>query len=320
MNDHLSASIPEGWQAVVDAVASDRKRGADALTRECLGALKLFALDARAMTPVESRLAFLQTASVILAGQPTMAPLLNLFNTLMAGLSAAAAPEHVYAALVDGCDQFLTRLDSAQHAINTALQALVPPGDKIVTISHSSTVREGLVYLSQHTESAVCVTCLESRPRYEGQVLAEMLAASGVPVALIADAAMYTAVEAADIVLFGADCITRSGIVNKIGSAALAALAMHFGKPCYALASLTKFWPPELPPPPIKRNPPGEIWHGLPISAVDTPNKYFEVVPWSLVSGMVCDAGFVRGDGVLSGPDVPRVHPAVAEVWNAVNR
>ena len=82
--------------------------------------------------------------------------------------------------------------------------------------------------------------------------------------------------------------MTKRGVVNKIGSFALALAAREHSVPVYALADRRKFLPAATPALKILEMPPEEVWDAPPKS-VTPRNVYFEVVPLELVRGVVVE-------------------------------
>jgi translation initiation factor 2B subunit (eIF-2B alpha/beta/delta family) len=128
----------------------------------------------------------------------------------------------------------------------------------------------------------------EGRPRLEGRALATALAAAGIPVWLVADAALPLLLSHAAQLWIGADAVTESGVINKIGSFAAALAAREHSVPCYALAGRRKFLPAGTPALRIVEMPPGEVWDS-PAPGVQPRNVYFELVPIGLLRGIVVE-------------------------------
>jgi translation initiation factor 2B subunit (eIF-2B alpha/beta/delta family) len=112
--------------------------------------------------------------------------------------------------------------------------SLLPPGARLVTISHSSTVEAALL-----AAKPVQVYALESLPGGEGHALAAKLDAAVVP-----DAAMARIVPLVDCALVGVDAFDHAGaILHKVGTLPLALCCAHFHKPFYAAGHSFKLAP-----------------------------------------------------------------------------
>ena len=123
----------------------------------------------------------------------------------------------------------------------------------------------------------------------EGQALARTLAQAGIPVTLAVDAAAQSLVGEVDLVVMGADSIGDAGIVNKIGSLGLAREAHERGTPVWVAADRSKWLPPGFPQPVDDDRPGEEVWRGS--KGVTVWNRYFELLPSTLVDQVVTDSG-----------------------------
>ncbi|MCP5120798.1 MAG: hypothetical protein GY953_59145, partial [bacterium] len=205
----MSAEVQE----LIDQIRSDNTSGATTLTRLAAKALsRSSALD--------------ETARALVAAQPAMAPILNLVNTVLSDARGAAA-----------CDEFLESLAANSEAAIRHGASLIQRSQTVLTHSFSSAVLDTLL-------AARCeVICTESRPICEGLDLARELAAAGIHVTLIVDAAMLAGLHRADLVLVGADSISAHGVTNKTGTAPLAELAASLSVPFYVICTSEKFLP-----------------------------------------------------------------------------
>lgn len=151
----------------------------------------------------------------------------------------------------------------------------------ITTISFSKTLLEifKLLY-KENPELKVFIT--ESRPNYEGKLLAKKLIKEEVNSHLIVDAMMNYAVQKSDCIIIGADQILKNGnVVNKTGSYPLALCAKANKKPFYVIATKdkitkkNKYFPTEYSS--------DEIWE-YKNSKLQITNYYFEEIPKNLIT------------------------------------
>lgn len=158
--------------------------------------------------------------------------------------------------------------------------------NRIITISNSKTVFEILVRLKKINSRLEVVVC-ESRPKFEGRILAKKLTQKNIPVELITEAMVYDGVQKCDAALIGTDTIHKNGdIVNKVGSSLIALTCKYLKKPLYVvatkskIASTNKFVPKEMPP--------EEIWrhHN---KHLKVNNFYFEKVDRKLITKIIFD-------------------------------
>lgn len=191
-------------------ISSDREHGATELARR---AARLFA----SLSTGELKVA----AARIAGAQPSMAPLVNLANAAIEGGPGA-------------CRLFLDRLDRSTSRIAALARPLLSR-KTVLTHSASETVEAAI---KEARPELVIAT--ESLPGGEGRGLAERLRSAGLQVRLVTDAESLGVSAEADAIVAGADSIGPGGVVNKIGTLALARAARESGKPFYVLAATAK--------------------------------------------------------------------------------
>jgi translation initiation factor 2B subunit (eIF-2B alpha/beta/delta family) len=155
----------------------------------------------------------------------------------------------------------------------------------ILTISNSKTVYEILRRL--RTENCKLLTVSESRPKFEGRILAKKLNKEKISVELITEAMSAIYVRNCDCVIIGADAVLRNrSVVNKVGSFQLALLCNYFQKPFYVITEKSKFS--------LKNEfrqieeSTDEVWKDA-SKGVAIKNIYFEIIPASLISKIITD-------------------------------
>jgi ribose 1,5-bisphosphate isomerase len=127
--------------------------------------------------------------------------------------------------IVTACENFVARIAEAKKRIGEIGSKRIRSGDRILTLCRSTTVLTILQQVAtQKKEIEVFVA--ESRPDLEGRLLANEVAALGIPVTLITDFAARIFLPDIDILLAGAEAIAANGaIVSKVGTATLAELS-----------------------------------------------------------------------------------------------
>lgn len=168
-------------------------------------------------------------------------------------------------------------------------------GRRVLTLSRSETVTAALVAAKPPPE----VTVAESRPGLEGVAVAENLAARGLKVTLITDAAMSAVLETQNLecVVTGADALLPSGdVVNKVGTRLAALAARERELPFYAVTATDKVSVhPSLE---LESLPAKELYDGeAPLRVL---NPLFERIPADLVTGIVTERGLLRPDAMSS--------------------
>jgi len=257
----------------VAAIANDHRSGASALLRRSLAVLRR----ASAAGPA----ALERIAPLVCRAQPSMGALWNAVCT------ALGADDPVRA-----LDRFERETDRAEQAVTRVAATLLSRGDgpsRLATCSHSGTVARVLVAVG--ARRSLCVACAEGRPVYEGRAMAAGLAAAGLAVEVYTDAGVGAALGASDALLLGADTVSGDWVINKTGSAQLAALAAELDVPVYVVATCDKFVPPGVAAVlQLRHGPVAEVW-GRPPHGVKVRNPYFERVPLTLVRAVLSDRG-----------------------------
>ncbi len=170
----------------------------------------------------------------------------------------------------------------------------VPKGSVVYTHCKSSTVLE-ILELAHKTKRFV-VHNTETRPWFQGRLMAAALASSGIKVEHFVDSAMRLAMKKADIVLLGADAITAEGkIINKIGSELVAEVAEKRGIPLYVCTNSLKFDPETIFgfEEQIEERSAFEVWDNPPKN-VEVNNFVFEMIDPTLVSGVITELGIYK--------------------------
>jgi translation initiation factor 2B subunit (eIF-2B alpha/beta/delta family) len=156
--------------------------------------------------------------------------------------------------------------------------------DTFITISNSKTVFEVLKLMRQDNPKLRVLIC-ESRPNFEGRILAKKLHLKKIKTAIITEANIFDKVKSSDCCLVGADAVLKNGdVINKVGSATLALTCNYFKKPFIVVASKDKKSKSNTFN--QKKMPPEEIWQHLP-KGIKINNFYFERIPKKLITKII---------------------------------
>jgi translation initiation factor 2B subunit (eIF-2B alpha/beta/delta family) len=300
--------------------AGDRVSGSSTLALAFLDELERWLGADRSPSAAAVRSALLQWLRDAQASQPTMALVHQLAARALAVADTGAArgdsPLDLRKSLLESCAAERGDLDAAKTAAAKFAADLVPQKDAwIATLSSSEIVALTIAELHARGQRPR-VLIAESRPNLEGRVQAAAFAALGIPVWIVADAALPMLLQQAACVLIGADAITESGVINKIGSYVAALAAREHGVPVWALGVRRKMIPSDTRALGIQEMAPDELWDAAP-SGVRPRNVYFEIVPTTLLRGVVVE------DAVLGATEL-RVAVAdrelPAELAGAVTR
>ena len=160
----------------------------------------------------------------------------------------------------------------------------------VLTHSASETVTKAL-RAAARAGSLSRVVVAEGRPGMEGRQVARALAAEGVDVVLVVDAALGLHAREADAALVGADAVLSDGaLVNKVGTRLLALACERAGTPLFAACDRFKVSPATTLP--LEEKASTEVWPDAP-PGVGVRNIYFDRTEASLVRAFATDAGML---------------------------
>jgi ribose 1,5-bisphosphate isomerase len=147
----------------------------------------------------------------------------------------------------------------------------------------------------------------ETRPRYQGRIMAKNLMKNGIDVTMMTDSAAPFVISRndpdkidIDLVIIGADVIGLDGsVLNKIGSYSLALAAKNSGIPFYSAASLLKVRKDiesyrEID---IEKRDPTELWQKS-LKGIKVINYAFDTVPPEYISGLITEFGVLKTKNV----------------------
>jgi len=267
----------------------DNTSGANQLIDKSLEILKL-QLDLIKDPYQDIKQIIMDLSKEIIESRPSMAPLTNTVGYIISNLNSYTKYE---------ITKQIESLYQVKNKINLNLEKefqnfIVKYSDielKIMLISFSSTI---LNLLKNNQQQNFILYILESRPLFEGQVVAEEFS-SLFETHLIIDAAMGKFIEEIDFVLVGIDSILKDGsIVNKIGTYPLACIAKENKKEVYGVGDSFKYN--------LKSHFNGEILiEPKSIEEVydkksknellQIHNYYFDITPPKFISGIISDLG-----------------------------
>lgn len=297
--------------ALVAPLRADVVSGAAVVARAAAAAMRRGAVQLPAESAAELREALGTLAVHVMEAQPAMAPLVELLTEVLDAVEDDAPLDDARRAAAEATESFRVEMERRGKRVAEVLAREIPHGSTILTLSSSSTVRSGLV---EARDKELTVIVLEGRPMNEGQGLARTLAHAGIPVVLAVDAAAESLVATADLVLLGADSVGDPGVVNKIGSTGVGRSAAAHAVPLWVAADRSKWLPPGFPQVLDDDRPPEEVWRGA--RGVRVWNRYFECLPYGMVSRIVTDSGSLTPEE-LSARRRELKAAAVLESWAA---
>lgn len=168
----------------------------------------------------------------------------------------------------------------------------IPKNSVVLTHCHSNTI-EGIIKEAWRKKTRFEVICTESRPLYQGHIMAANLSKAGIPVTLIVDSAVSSVVKKADLFLTGCDAILADGsLVNKIGTRTISLICDAVKVPHFVATATHKFDPityfgyEEL----IEERDWREVWPEKP-KKVKIINHAFDVTEASSIEAYITEKG-----------------------------
>jgi translation initiation factor 2B subunit (eIF-2B alpha/beta/delta family) len=299
------------WRAVLAEIRHDNRAGATALLGRAADVLAL-AAGALPLLGPGWRQELTAASRELAAVRPALGAIYRLAGLALGAAERAETPAEARAGLTRTAGRFVGRVARQAPAIADRAAGLLPPEATVVTISASSLVERALLAAARAGRPPR-VVCLESRPALEGRALAARLAAAGVSVRLLSDAAGPAMAGRADLVLLGGDTLAPAGLIHKVGTLGLVLAAGQRGVPVYALCGSEKWLPAPLRGALDDGGPAVEIWPD-PAPGVTVGNPYFDQTPLALLAGLV-------GPTRLYGPAEAarlarrvRLHPALRDL------
>ncbi|MCA9803701.1 MAG: hypothetical protein KC777_17135 [Cyanobacteria bacterium HKST-UBA02] len=242
--------------------------------------------------------------------QPAMAPIFHLANSVLIAIDSKSDVKEIVEACQSSLDDFERSLCESAAKIADMAFDLIEPGCFVFAYSFSSTVVSALLN-ARAKGRYFRVACTEARPSLEGRKFAARLSAGGIEVVHTFDNAMGLVLANCAVAFMGCDGIARPGVVNKVGSWLLAVGCRELGIPLYALSGTEKFVGEDRLFEFEKHHRPGaEVWEDAP-RGISLLNNQYDLVPFSLISGLVTERGILEEKDVAAIASSYTVHDAL---------
>ncbi|VVB78773.1 Ribose 1,5-bisphosphate isomerase [uncultured archaeon] len=198
--------------------------------------------------------------------------------------------------------ELLDKLNNNQQTINEKVCSLIKNNSVVYTHCHSSSVIKALIYSKKKGKRFV-VYNTETRPLFQGRKTAKELARAGIKVTMFVDSAAKIALtksqdkeektRSVDIIFFGADAITKKGVVNKVGSGMFAEIAKSNKIPVYIVSDSLKFSNKVK----MEQRNPSEVWKTK--SKIKIVDPAFELIERQNITGIVSELGVLSYNDFL---------------------
>lgn len=280
-----------------EEIARDNRSGASALTRAAAERLRALAAASTARDPGAFWDELTGACRELVGAQREMASIVNLAGRVLAAAErvvlSGLSPEVVREAVHVECTRVLECAEEARVELARHGAALIGEGAIVATVSSSEAVADVLAAAAA-AGRVPRVIVSESRPAREGVSFAAALRESDIASTVVADAALPGLVGRASLVLVGADSVSESDLVNKIGTYPLALAAREAGVPFHVAAPLDRFIPAAIRGRTDRLRDDAEILGSPPPPGMAAENRYFETVPLSLATSVVTEEGAMQ--------------------------
>ncbi len=278
---------------VLEDIRGDNVSGASELSRKAASTFVLFASESDAKSKEEYFRNLLKLGAELISAQPHMASIFNLVNSILYSveeLSPTLTLKELKEFTKEKAEEFAYNSLSSIQLIAQNGEKLVGEGSKVLTHSSSGSILAILKKAKEKGKSFEVMVC-ESRPMLEGRLLARFLGNAKIPTTLITDAAMGVFAKEADLFLVGADSISETVFVNKIGTFYLCLLSKEYRAPLYVACERSKFISSAWRLSPFTNGDPREILDEELLN-VKVENPYFEEAPLSCCQQVITNEGF----------------------------
>jgi translation initiation factor eIF-2B subunit delta len=240
--------------------ADDRENGASVMTQNAIQLVhdecNVCGISSGSSKENSRSEARVTTARHIALLRPSMVPIVNVMNRIIADKGRGSVT----------MKSFLNDLDKCVTMTQAAIQDLMaeqtrdtgsnhPFDDKtssslftIATFSRSGTLSRILKPFAE--EQSCRIVCSQSTPGDEGELMAKDLDTNWIPDRDMHELLSSNSKKGVDLLLIGSDCIvSRSTMVNKVGTKKLCETAQRNGVPVFCCADAWKVWDDIFPPP-----------------------------------------------------------------------
>lgn len=295
---------------LIKPIRDDLLSGAAEIALRAINIFQAVVADAESSDPTSLKEELVKTSRALVDAQPAMAPLFHLSNSVLLAIEDASTSKQIEAKCQAALAKFEKTLCDSASAVADVVFDLVPPGELVFAYSFSSTVVSCLLN-ARAKGRYFRVACTEARPSMEGRKLAARLASGGIEVIHTFDNAMGLILPNCSTAFMGCDCVGNPGVVNKVGSWTLAVSCKEMGIPLYAVSGTEKFVVDDRLFEFEKHERPGEeVWDKAP-KGVRVLNHQFELVPFTLMAGLVTERGILREGDIGQFVSKLEVHDAL---------
>ncbi len=276
-------------QKSVDLIKADNQSGSSGILHQTIQSVILYLKDTED-DPAAVKRVITQSLKELLGSFGTMTVLFHFVNHLFLAMDHVKNPRELNKYLLEVVHNYENAWEDAPRRVaQNAFKNIEFEQKTVLVHSNSSAIGHLFSYLKKQQIESVHIIQTESRPAYEGRVLGKQLADLGFPVKLIADSSISRYMDKVDMAIVGADSISESCFINKIGTQLIALVCQHFKIPLYVLSDSRKLIPETVHFPFQEAPKPEAEILEEPHHNIEAENYYFEEVPNEMVTAFVLE-------------------------------
>jgi methylthioribose-1-phosphate isomerase len=299
------------YEQMAEAIKKMRIRGAPAIGIAAAYGIALGAQEVEAATRREFLDQFQKICQAFSSTRPTAVNLFHVVERMERVVRRDGDVPQLKRALVEEARKIHTEEEEADRTLSQLGANLLKDGSRILTHCNAGALATagygtalGVIRMAKEEGKDIKVFATETRPLLQGMRLTVWeLRNWEIPVTLITDsmAGYFLSRGEIDYVIVGADRIAQNGdVANKIGTYALAVLAMENGIPFYVAAPSSTIDLPlksgtEIP---IEERDPEEITHigGIRLAPkeIEVANPAFDITPHLYVTAIITEKGIIK--------------------------
>ncbi|KPV64797.1 MAG: Ribose 1,5-bisphosphate isomerase [Candidatus Bathyarchaeota archaeon BA1] len=240
-------STPLSVLKALDEIKRRELHGATLITRITLDALSEAAVSSKAKEPGELFKELKDCGDLLVKSRPTSILLVNgtrhVLHQIKQGVDRGLNVEELRSLARLHVTEFLHEIEDSVNKISEIGARRLSQDDVILTHGYSTSVISVLQRAQQEGKN-IRVMVTETRPEFQGRLIAKELAKLGIPTTMIVDSAVCHFMKDINKVLVGAEAVAANGaVVNKIGTSAIASVAHESRVRVFVAASIYKFSP-----------------------------------------------------------------------------
>ncbi len=301
MNPTTPIAFSDAVEKSIQEVSAERQLGASQVSDMSAQCYIAFSEETAVNTQDEFWTRLYALSRKLVWAQPDMAPIFSLANAMLSAVQEAmnlgGTVQQLQTVVRKVAEGSIEQTKEAQKNMSILGMSLIEENDTILTHSHSSSV-QNLLIKAHRSGKSFQVIATESRPGLEGKKMAQDLGRQGIMTTLIVEAAALGMMDRCHKVFVGADRISEKHFVNKVGTRAIALGAKELERDFFVVCDTSKFVPKRFGAFARKQHPPEEVLEQR-YPNVIVENPYFEAIPLSLVTVIICEEGLLPPAGVI---------------------